>query len=227
MSEQPTGGSPAEARVDGLRPAVALLAEIVSTFPDLPAPAVVLHREPALGVTVQLERGCDLEAWREAVGAGPGLVVLHVYAHTVWAEFTALVGGIRVVVYGDVPVAPDVAGVLPAVDAARREQAALLVQRHELEDAPVPPLGGAEPPAQPVTARTLADAHVAPDPAADFRRSVDAGYVTLPDWSPRGGHDAGCAYVGGVGPCSCASDCDPQPTPARETADAPVQGGAL
>lgn len=172
MSEQPTGGSPAEARVDGLRPAVALLAEIVSTFPDLPAPAVVLHRWPALGVTVHLERGCDLEAWREALGAGPGLVVLHVYAHTVWAEFTALVGGIRVVVYGDVPVAPDVAGVLPAVDAARREQAALLVQRHELEDAPVPPLGGAEPPAH------------QPDPAADFRRSVDAGYVTLPEWGP-------------------------------------------
>jgi hypothetical protein len=171
MSEQPTGGSPAEARVDGLRPAVALLAEIVSAFPDLPAPAVVLHREPALGVTVQLERGCDLEAWRGALGAGPGLVVLHVYAHTVWAEFAALVGGIRVVVYADVPVAPDVAGVLPAVDAERCRQARLDVQRHEVEDPAVPPL----------LVRTLADA---PDAAADFRRSVDAGFVTLPEWGP-------------------------------------------
>jgi hypothetical protein len=67
-------------------------------------------------------------------------------------------------------VAPDVAGVLPAVDAERRRQASLDVQRHEVEDPAVPPLLVRELPV--------------PDAVGDFRRSVDAGFVTLPEWGP-------------------------------------------
>ncbi|MFI0897710.1 hypothetical protein [Streptomyces sp. NPDC020983] len=96
----------------------------------------------------------------------------------------------------------------PAADAYRAAQ--LVAQRHELEDDAEPPLAVA-----------------VPDAARDFARSVADGFVTLADWPPRGGHDVGCAYVGGVGPCSCASVCDPQPAPARPVADVPVVGEAL
>jgi hypothetical protein len=55
-----------------------------------------------------------------------------------------------------------------AVDSYRT--ARLDVQRHEVEDPAEPPLLVRELPV--------------PDAAGDFRRSVDAGYVTLPDWGP-------------------------------------------
>jgi hypothetical protein len=108
---------------DALRPAVALLAEMVSAFPDLPAPAVTLHQEAELGISVQLQRACDLEAWRDALGVHPELLVLHVYASVVWTEATALVGGIRVQLYADLPLAPVLAAVSPGEDARRREAA--------------------------------------------------------------------------------------------------------
>ena len=106
---------------DGLRPAVALLAEIVSTFPDLPAPAITLHQEPGLGISVQLQQACDLEAWGAALGVNPEFFLLHVYASAVWTEATAIVGGVRVQLYSDVPVAPVFAMVSPAEDARRQE----------------------------------------------------------------------------------------------------------
>lgn len=56
------------------------------------------------------------------------------------------------------------------------------------------------------------------DTARDFAASVDWGDCA-PSWPPRGGHDAGCAYVGGVGACSCAAG--------RPVVDVPVQGGVL
>jgi hypothetical protein len=149
---------------DALRPAVALLAEIVSAFPDLPAPAVVLHQQAEFGISLQLERGCDLEAWREALGVPPELLVLHVYASVVWAEATALVGGVRVQLYSDLPVAPALAAVSPLLDAERRRSAALVEQRHQVEDAAVPPLAVA-------------------DPARDFAASMAAGFVQVPQWS--------------------------------------------
>lgn len=89
---------------------------------------------------------------------------------------------------------------------------ALLEQRHQVEDPAEPPLGGAQ-----------------PDPAADFARSVREGHVSLPDWGdgwrPNGGHDIDCAYVGGVGPCTCADD--DTTVPARPVEDVPVPGGVL
>lgn len=152
--------------IDSQRTAIALLAEMADTWPDLPAPVATVHQEPELGVTLRLERACDLEAWREVLDISPELLVWHVYANAVWVECASYFSRVRVELHADVPVAPAVAAVSPAEDAARRERAALLVQRHEVEDPAEPPLGGAQP----------------PDAAADFRRSVDAGYVTLPDW---------------------------------------------
>jgi hypothetical protein len=157
--------------IDAQRTAIALLAEMADTWPDLPAPTVTVHQEPEFGVTLRLERGCDLEAWREVLDISPELLVWHVYTNAVWVECASYFSRVRVVLHADVPVAPDVAGVLPVVDAERRRLARLDVQRHEVEDPVVPPL----------LVRTLADA---PDAAADFRRSVDAGFVTLPQWGP-------------------------------------------
>jgi hypothetical protein len=93
--------------------------------------------------------------------------------------------------------------------AADPHRVALLdVQRHEVDDDPEPPLGGAQPKPLPV-----------PDVARDCARSLADGHMTPVVWLPRGGHDAGCAYVGGVGPCSCADD--------RPVEVVPVAGEAL
>lgn len=159
--------------IDSQRIAIALLAEIADTWPALPAPVATVHQEPELGVTLRLERGCDLEAWREVLDISPELLVWHVYKHAVWVECASYFSRVRVVLHADVPVAPQLAAVPPAVDAERRRVAALLVQRCETEHPSEPPLGGAQPLAVPV-----------PDMAADFRRSVADGFVTLPDWGP-------------------------------------------
>ncbi|MFI0718879.1 hypothetical protein [Streptomyces sp. NPDC021224] len=166
--------------IDAQRTAIALLAEIADTWPDLPAPAVVLHQEPELGVTLRLARSCDLEAWREVLDISPELLVWHVYDHAVWMECASYFSRVRVVLHSDVPVAPHLAKVSPQRDAERRRAAALLVQRHEIADPAVPPLAVA-PLAMPVAVRPLADA-LAPD--ADYQASVAAGYVQQPDWGP-------------------------------------------
>lgn len=111
------------ATTEALRPAVGLLAEIVTAFPHLPTPAITLHQEPGLGISVQLQRASDLESWRDALGVHPELLALHVYASVVWTEATALVGGVRVQLYSDVPVAPVFAMVPPHEDAERRAAA--------------------------------------------------------------------------------------------------------
>lgn len=146
---------------DSLRPAVALLAEIVNTFPDLPSPAVVLHQEPELGITVQLQRSCDLEAWREALGIESQWLTLHTYTTAVWIDAAVLIGDVRVQLHSDAPLAPHLAALSPAEDAERRRAAALVEQRHQVEDPAVPPLAFAEPTAASAGAfavRTLADA---------------------------------------------------------------------
>jgi hypothetical protein len=108
--------------LDGLRPAVAMLAEFVAAFPDLPAPAIVLHARSELGVALQLPRGCDAEAWRAALGIHPSRMRLALYTTTAWVETTVQVGPVRVQLSGDVPVPPEVAARTPQQDAARRAE---------------------------------------------------------------------------------------------------------
>lgn len=137
--------------IDSQRIAIALLAEIADTWPALPAPAIVVHQEPGLGITLRLEHGGDLEAWREVLDISPELLVWHVYKHAVWVECVSYFNGVRVVLHADVPVAPHLAAVSPAEDAERRAA----------EDPAVPPLAVAGP-AVPAKVSALADAHTVP-----------------------------------------------------------------
>lgn len=148
MSETPTPAT------GGQRSAVALLAEFVAAFPDLPAPSIVVHAHSELGLALQLMRGCDVEAWRQALGIDPALMRLSLYVNVAWLETAVQVGPVLVQLHGDVPLPPDRAARTPLEDAAF--QAAMLVQRHELEDPAEPPLPGAQP-VELVEVRTLAD----------------------------------------------------------------------
>jgi hypothetical protein len=146
---------------------------LARTFPHLPPAYVTANAFEGLPTGLRVDTATEAEAWRVALCVPPADVALHRYSDYTTLEFRGVVRGVPVAVYAATPLAPERAELSPQQD-ADRQAAALLVQRHELEDPAGPPL----------LVRELPVSDAAVDAAVDFRRSVDAGYMTLPDWGP-------------------------------------------
>lgn len=131
--------------------AVAWLTESMS---HLPAAYITIPSHSITAVRFGLRSTPDFEAWRAVFQVPAELVELHTYGVNSWLSMTIAVHGAEVMFAADVDVLPEFAVRSPAEDAAF--QAAMLVQRHELEDPAEPPLPGAQPVEQ-VEVRTLAD----------------------------------------------------------------------
>jgi hypothetical protein len=152
VSEQSTYGDPATIgdQFAGVR-AVAWLTESMS---HLPAAYITIPSHSVASVRFGLRSTSDFEAWRAVFAVPAGLVEFHHYGVSSWLSMTVVVQGAEVMFAADVEVLPEFAVRTPVEDA--EFQAALLVQRHELEDPAEPPLAWAEP-AEPVAVRPLAD----------------------------------------------------------------------
>jgi hypothetical protein len=170
MSEQPTGGRSAATIAEQL-PAIESLAALAGMLGHLPGAYFTMHHVFANRLDVQADSPADFEVWREALQVPAETVELHTYKGGTWlkARTTFHETEVELTSHG-LLIDPDDAKSTPQQDAERRRAARLDVQRHEVEDPAVPPLLVRELPV--------------PDAAADFRRSVDAGFVTLPEWGP-------------------------------------------
>ncbi|NJP42307.1 hypothetical protein [Actinacidiphila epipremni] len=201
MSDQPTGRPPT---IGDQLPALRAATWLATTAADMPP--VRIGVGPRVGVRIVVESPAALERWRALLAVAPAAVELHAYPGSVWLSVSLSIAAVPVEFTCDVDVPYGVAVRTPAEDAERRRRAALLVQRHDVDDPAVPPLAVA-PPVEPIdtlaccdacarsprqqaahqramardaAAQPLADA-LAPD--ADYQASVEAGYVTPADWS--------------------------------------------
>lgn len=156
MSEQPTDYG-RYATIHEQQKQFETLLFLARTFPQLPSAYVTAHTFEGLPTGLRVENATEAEAWRVALCVPPADVALHRYSDYTTLEFRGAVRGVPVAVYAATPLAPHLAAVSPQEDAERRHRAALLVQRHELDDPAVPPLAVAAP-AAPVEVRPLADA---------------------------------------------------------------------
>jgi hypothetical protein len=177
MSEQPTGGRSAATLAEQL-PAIESLAALAGMLGHLPGAYFTMHHLFANRLDVQADSPADFEVWREALQVPAETVELHTYKGGTWLKARTTFHGTEVELTSHgLLIDPDDAKSTPQQDA-----------EDDAEEAPLnrdgyPVLTGPLPAAEPV-ADTLPGAPVAPEAAADFRRSVDAGFVTLPEWGP-------------------------------------------
>jgi hypothetical protein len=156
MSEQLTENT-RYATISQQVPALQGFAALVQMFPELPAAHLTVHAYAPAEMWAQPDTAAGVEAWRVALQVPPASVILRRYASYCSIEFEGAVCGVIMRVFTSTDLAPDRATRSPAEDAEYRRAAALIEQRHQVEDAAVPPLASAEPAAVAAAVMPLAE----------------------------------------------------------------------
>ncbi|SFF12168.1 hypothetical protein SAMN05216251_108253 [Actinacidiphila alni] len=166
MSEQPTYPGRL-ATIGEQRPVLLALTYLATTFPELPSAYMVGHRHLTNAISLQMDKGADVEAWRVALQVPADAVHLDRYSDYTSIQFDTIVAGVPVKVYGSTPLLPDRAALSPQEDAERRARAADMEARHQAAEA--------------VT-------QVMPLAEASFAADVAAGIAETPEaWAERTG----------------------------------------
>ncbi len=84
----------------------------------------MVHAHCGDTINLQMRTGTEVEAWRTALQVSADSVRLHRYSDYTTIDFTAVVTGVLVKMYGTTPLLPDRAVLSPAEDAEQRAQAA-------------------------------------------------------------------------------------------------------
>lgn len=156
MSEQPIypGARPV---IGAQLPEFQALTVLATTAGHMPPLHVTASAYTPGSVQLSTQDLPAFEAWRAHLDIPVEAVRLHAYATNSWLTMDTAVSGVRLEFACHLDLTPEAALLSPQEDAQRRQAGALLVQRHELEDAAVPPLAAASP-AVSIEVRPLTDA---------------------------------------------------------------------